>query len=120
MGKQNIEMIFMKSVIKNKINMTYEEFCKQYYPKSIDAWKIYNSTQEELIGKRVKAIRSGFSCSGEDGREMIIGEFETIIRNNKEEIRLKLLPIEKDKKDHSLGWGCSLEDLPFRVKLINE
>ena len=97
--------------------MNFEEFVKSVYPDVKEQYEFYclmKLNPEELIGKKVIATRSGFSCESGGGTIMTLSFIG--------EKQCKLLPNELSPQGDraSLGWGCDTDKLPFSVKLYKE
>ena len=59
--------------------MTYEEFCRTYYSKSVQQYEMYQLTlvPEKLVGKVLVAVTSGYSCGSEGGTVVKVVGIET-------------------------------------------
>jgi hypothetical protein len=80
-------------------------FAKNYFPMFQEKYEVHKATPQELIGKKVLSIRSGFSTSG-GGQVMIIDEAdENMIHFKPCEESINVLSSMSHK-----GWGCAYEE----------
>lgn len=82
------------------------DFARELNPRLDEMYEIYTNPMG-LIGKTVYANRSGFSCGGEGGTEMIV---ESIVGNN---VRF-LSTANNPTKD---SWGTELDILHLSIRL---
>jgi hypothetical protein len=80
-------------------------FAKNYFPMFQEKYEVHKATPQDLIGKKVLSIRSGFSTSG-GGQVMIIDEAD--------ENFIHFIPCEESvnilsSMSHK-GWGCAYEE----------
>jgi len=90
--------------------LTLEQFAEQIVPDFEGRWEMYNMTPEELIGKTVVSIRSGFSSM--DGGQIMKVESMREFNGN---IQIHLEPtldslIYDDERETHLGWSCDWDD----------
>jgi hypothetical protein len=95
----------------DKMNIT--EFASKIVSNLEERYKIYSMTPEELLGKKVISIRSGFTSSG-GGQIMLIDSIE----GNNVHFKPTEESININKINH-LGWGCGLDELPHSVILYS-
>jgi len=81
--------------------MEFTEFAIEQYPLLVGKFNMFNATKEELIGKKVFAIRSGFGC-GSEGRLMIIDKIEVDGRIHLKDPRIN--------PDNSRGWLSKMDN----------
>lgn len=87
--------------------MTLEEFAKANVPNIQERLEVYNSSPQDLIGRKVSSIRSGFSNTG-GGQIMII--------DSADEKRIHFIHCEEsylggeNNKINHRGWGCDYSD----------
>jgi hypothetical protein len=89
------------------------EFAKANIPLFEEKYEIFLAKPEDLIGKKVVSIRSGFSNSG-GGQVMLIDKIETYgntPESIKPELQIHLIPCEEsilrdDERSYHRGWGC--------------
>jgi hypothetical protein len=88
--------------------MTILDFAITLVPDLMEKWELYNMTPEELIGKKVVTIRSGFS--GGPGRICVISEAD--------EENITFSPcVESMVEAGHLGWGCKYSERHNTFKL---
>ena len=93
--------------------MDFKNFVKAIVPNIEDRWEIAQMTPEQLIGKKVISIRSGFSNSG-GGQIMLVDEADTK--------RVHFVPTEEstDRHEGHLGWSCEFQNISHSVILYKE
>ena len=91
-------------------NLTIEQFAEEIIPNFKERWEMYSMTPEQLLGRTVVSIRSGFSSIG-GGQIMKVDSVKKFNHN----IQIHLEPtldsmlMGDDIKKH-LGWGCDWDD----------
>lgn len=84
------------------------EFAKANIPLFDEKYEMFLAKPEDLIGKKVISIRSGFSNSG-GGQIMLVDKVETY--GNNRELQIHLVPCEEsilrnDERSYHRGWSC--------------
>lgn len=83
--------------------MNKEEFATSIIPNFNERWEVYNSKPEDLIGRKVISITSGFSTTG-GGQIMIIDDA------NEHQIHFISCEESRNVDERHLGWGCSYDE----------
>jgi hypothetical protein len=84
------------------------EFAKANIPLFEEKYEMFLAKPEDLIGKKVMSIRSGFSNSG-GGQVMLVDKIDTYKEGG--EAHVHLLPCEEsilrnDERQSHRGWSC--------------
>ena len=100
--------------------LTFAEFAFARDPLLKAKWEVYQMPLNDLIGKKVVSIRSGFSSSG--GQIMVV---ESIDRKD---VHLKPTDGSRNVREGDLGWMCGIREIPDsfilytpkNIKVLNE
>jgi hypothetical protein len=84
------------------------EFAKMHIEKFDEKYKMFLAKPEDVIGKKVVSIRSGFSNSG-GGQVMLIDKIEPY--GDHPDLHIHLVPcaesnLRQDERTNHLGWSC--------------
>jgi hypothetical protein len=100
--------------------MTYEEFCKTHYSKSVQQYEMYQLTllPEQLIGKVLVAVTSGYSCGSEGGTRVRVKDITKSVWVNLEDYNEG----ECIKRTNCFGYQVNINDLwkDFRLATPEE
>ena len=88
------------------------EFAKQHIEKFDEKYEMFLAKPEDLIGKKVISIRSGFSNSG-GGQIMLVDSIKPYKEGG--ETHIHLIPCEETKvrdyeRTNHLGWSCRYDE----------
>ena len=73
-------------------------------PQMARRWEVFMATPEELIGKKVQAISSGFTCSA--------GQRQIMVIDDANHTMIHFMPCEESINAYEghKGWACKYEE----------